>query len=238
MGRIFETRKHRMFARFAKMSQAFNRVRKEIEIAVKAGGIDPKTNSRLRMAIQNAKSVNMPKDRIDAAIKRASSKDTSGYSEISYEGYGPYGVAIMVECATDNPNRSVANVRHLFRKYEGSLGSSGTISFMFEHKALFKIYLTLVADAEEFELDLIDFGLEELTVEDDFTYIYTTFEDFGMMQKALDEKNIEINSSEFQYIPTNYKELSEEQYNEVIVLIDALEEDDDVQSVYHNATTA
>jgi len=238
MGRIFETRKHRMFARFAKMSQAFNRVRKEIEIAVKAGGIDPKTNSRLRMAIQNAKSVNMPKDRIDAAIKRASSKDTSGYSEISYEGYGPYGVAIMVECATDNPNRSVANVRHLFRKYEGSLGSSGTISFMFEHKALFKIDRTLVADAEEFELDLIDFGLEELTVEDDFTYIYTTFEDFGMMQKALDEKNIEINSSEFQYIPTNYKELSEEQYNEVIVLIDALEEDDDVQSVYHNATTA
>jgi len=238
MGRIFETRKHRMFARFAKMSQAFNRVRKEIEIAVKAGGIDPKTNSRLRMAIQNAKSVNMPKDRIDAAIKRASSKDTSGYSEISYEGYGPYGVAIMVECATDNPNRSVANVRHLFRKYEGSLGSSGSISFMFEHKALFKIYRTLVADAEEFELDLIDFGLEELTVEDDFTYIYTTFEDFGMMQKALDEKNIEINSSEFQYIPTNYKELSEEQYNEVIVLIDALEEDDDVQSVYHNATTA
>ena len=238
MGRIFETRKHRMFARFAKMSQAFNRVRKEIEIAVKAGGIDPKTNSRLRMAIQNAKSVNMPKDRIDAAIKRASSKDTSGYSEISYEGYGPHGVAIMVECATDNPNRSVANVRHLFRKYEGSLGSSGTISFMFEHKALFKIDRALVTDAEEFELDLIDFGLEELTVEDDFSYIYTKFEDFGMMQKALDEKNIEINSSEFQYIPTNYKELSEEQYNEVIVLIDALEEDDDVQSVYHNATTA
>jgi len=238
MGRIFETRKHRMFARFAKMSQAFNRVRKEIEIAVKAGGIDPKTNSRLRMAIQNAKSVNMPKDRIQAAIKRASSKDTSGYSEINYEGYGPYGVAIIVECATDNPNRSVANVRHLFRKYEGSLGSSGSISFMFEHKALFKIDSSLIKDAEELELELIDFGLEELTVEDDFTYIYTTFEDFGMMQKALDEKNIEINSSEFQYIPTNYKELSEEQYNEVIVLIDALEEDDDVQSVYHNATTA
>ena len=238
MGRIFETRKHRMFARFAKMSQAFNRVRKEIEIAVKAGGIDPKTNSRLRMAIQNAKSVNMPKDRIKAAIKRASSKDTSGYSEINYEGYGPYGVAIIVECATDNPNRSVANVRHLFRKYEGSLGSSGSISFMFEHKALFKIDSSLIKDAEELELELIDFGLEELTVEDDFTYIYTTFEDFGMMQKALDEKNIEINSSEFQYIPTNYKELSEEQYNEVIVLIDALEEDDDVQSVYHNATTA
>jgi YebC/PmpR family DNA-binding regulatory protein len=237
MGRIFETRKHRMFARFAKMSQAFNRVRKEIEISVKAGGIDPKTNNRLRISIQNAKSVNMPKDRIDAAIKRASSKDTSGYSEISYEGYGPHGVAIMVECATDNPNRSVANVRHLFRKYEGSLGSSGTISFMFEHKVLFKIDRTLVADAEEFELDLIDFGLEELTIEDDFIYIYTKFEDFGMMQKALDEKNIEINSSEFQYIPTNYKELSEEQYNEVIVLIDALEEDDDVQSVYHNATT-
>lgn len=238
MGRIFETRKHRMFARFAKMSQAFNRVRKEIEIAVKAGGIDSKTNSRLRMAIQNAKSVNMPKDRIQAAIKRASSKDTSGYSEINYEGYGTYGVAIIVECATDNPNRSVANVRHLFRKYEGSLGSSGSISFMFEHKALFKIESGLIKDAEELELELIDFGLEEITVEDDFTYIYTTFEDFGMMQKALDENNIEINSFEFQYVPTNYKELTEEQYNEVITLIDALEDDDDVQSVYHNAAIA
>ncbi len=238
MGRIFEKRKHRMFARFAKMSQAFNRIRKEIEIAVKAGGIDPKTNTRLRIGIQNAKSVNMPKDRIDAAIKRASSKDTSGYSEINYEGYGPHGVAIIVECATDNPNRSVANVRHLFRKYDGNLGNSGSISFMFEHKAFFKIERSLINDPEEFELELIDFGLEEMTVEDDFIYIYTAFEDFGTMQKAFDEKNIEINSSEFQYVPTNYKELTEEQFNELIVLIDALEDDEDVQSVFHNATTA
>ncbi|MBZ0198751.1 MAG: YebC/PmpR family DNA-binding transcriptional regulator [Ignavibacteriaceae bacterium] len=238
MGRIFEKRKHRMFARFAKMSQAFNRIRKEIEIAVKAGGVDPKTNTRLRIGIQNAKSVNMPKDRIDAAIKRASSKDTSGYSEINYEGYGPYGVAIIVECATDNPNRSVANVRHLFRKYDGNLGNSGSISFMFEHKAFFKIERSLVNDPEEFELELIDFGLEEMTVEDDFIYIYTAFEDFGTMQKAFDEKNIEINSSEFQHVPTNYKELTEEQFNELIILIDALEDDEDVQSVFHNATTA
>lgn len=238
MGRIFEKRKHRMFARFAKMSQAFNRIRKEIEIAVKAGGSDPKGNTRLRIAIQNAKSVNMPKDRVEAAIKRASSKDTSGYSEITYEGYAAHGVAVMVETATDNPNRTVANVRHLFRKYEGNLGNSGSISFMFDHKALIKIERALVTDTESLELELIDFGLEEMIVEDDFIYIYTAFEDFGTMQKALDDKGIEINSSEFQYIPNNYKELNEEELKEVTDLIDALEEDEDVQSVYHNATSS
>lgn len=238
MGRIFEKRKHKMFARFAKMSQAFNRIRKEIEIAVKAGGADPKGNTRLRIAIQNAKSVNMPKDRVDAAIKRALSKDTSGYSEINYEGYAPHGVAVLVEAATDNPNRTVANVRHLFRKYEGSLGNSGSISFMFDHKALIKIEPSKISDTESLELELIDFGLEEMIIEEDFVYIYTAFEDFGTMQKALEDKKIEINSSEFQYIPNIYKELTEEQYNEVNTLIEALEEDEDVQSVYHNASTA
>lgn len=236
MGRIFEKRKHKMFARFAKMSQAFNRARKDIEIAVKAGGPDPKANTRLKIALQNAKAVNMPKDRIDAAIKRASSKDTTGYQEIVYEGIAPHGVAVMVSCATDNINRTVANVRHYFRKHEGNLGNSGSISFMFDHKALIKIETSLINNLEDFELEMIDFGLEELSVEDNFCYIYTAFEDFGSMQKALDEKGIEINTSEFQYIPNNYKELTEEQMTEVNNLIDALEEDEDVQSVYHNAT--
>lgn len=234
MGRIFEKRKHKMFARFAKMSKAFNRARKDIEIAVKAGGVEIKTNNRLRIAIQNAKSVNMPKDRIDAAIKRASSKDTSGYSEIIYEGYGPHGVAVIVDCATDNTTRTVANVRHLFRKYEGALGSTGSISFMFEHKALIKLDKAAIGDVEEFELEMIDHGLEELEAMDDAVYIYTAFEDFGSMQKALEEKGLEALNTEFQYIPTNYKELNDEQQTEVNTLIEALEEDDDVQSVYHN----
>ncbi len=232
MGRIFETRKHKMFARFARMSKAFNRVRKEIEIAVKAGGANSKGNSRLRLALQNAKAVNMPKDRIDAAIKRASEKDTSGYKEIIYEGYAPHGIGVIVECATDNATRTVANVRHLFSKYGGTMGNSGSISFMFERKALIKIANTNISDAESFELELIDHGLDEMMIEDDFCYIYTAFEDFGTMQKALEEKNIEINSTEFQYIATNYKELNQEQQTEVNTLIEALEEDDDVQSVY------
>lgn len=234
MGRIFETRKHKMFARFAKMSKAFNRVRKDIEIAVKAGGPDPKTNSKLRIAIQNAKSVNMPKDRVEAAIKRASSKDTTGYQEIVYEGYAPHGVAVLVETATDNPTRTVANVRHIFRKYEGSLGNAGSILFMFEKKGLIKISKSAVDDIESFELELIDYGLDELSYDDDFIYIYTAFQDFGTMQKALEEKNIEITATEVQYIPTTYKELNEEQQKEVNELLEALEEDDDVQAVHHN----
>jgi YebC/PmpR family DNA-binding regulatory protein len=216
------------------MSKAFNRVRKDIEIAVKAGGPDPKANSKLRIAMQNAKSVNMPKDRVDAAIKRASSKDTSGYQELAYEGYGPHGVAVVVETATDNPTRTVANVRHLFRKYNGSLGNSGSISFMFERKGLFKIDKSKVADVEAFELEMIDFGLDDLSYDDEFIYIYTPFTDFGSMQKALEEREFEINAVEIQYIPTNYKELSEEEQKEVNELIEALEEDDDVQSVHHN----
>ncbi|NLT52131.1 MAG: YebC/PmpR family DNA-binding transcriptional regulator [Ignavibacteria bacterium] len=234
MGRIFETRKHTMFARYAKMSKAFNRIRKDIEIAVKAAGSDPKSNSKLRMAIQNAKSVNMPKDKVEAAIKRASSKDTSGYEEIIYEGYGPHGVAMIIETATNNPNRTVASVRHLFRKYEGSLGNAGSITFMFEKKGLLKIEKSKVEDIDSFELELIDFGLDELSYDDEFIYIYTSFHDYGSMQKALEERNYEITATEVQYIPNNMKELNEEQQKEIEELIDALEEDDDVQSVYHN----
>jgi YebC/PmpR family DNA-binding regulatory protein len=234
MGRIFETRKHKMFARFAKMSKAFNRIRKDIEIAVKSGGPDVKSNSKLRMAVQNAKSVNMPKDRVDAAIKRAVSKDTSGYSEITYEGYGPHGVAVVVECATDNTTRTAASIRHYFRKYEGALGAPGSISFMFDHKGLIKIDKSLISDVDEFEMELIDYGLDELQYDDDSIYIYTMFQDFGTMQKALDEKNIEVSATEFPYIPTNLKELDEEQQKEVNELIEAIEDDDDVQSVYTN----
>lgn len=234
MGRIFETRKHKMFARFAKMSKAFNRIRKDIEIAVKSGGPDVKSNSKLRMAVQNAKSVNMPKDRVDAAIKRAVSKDTSGYSEITYEGYGPHGVAVVVECATDNTTRTAASIRHYFRKYEGALGAPGSISFMFDHKGLIKIDKSLISDVDEFEMELIDYGLDELQYDDESIYIYTMFQDFGTMQKALDEKNIEVSATEFPYIPTNLKELDDEQQKEVNELIEAIEEDDDVQSVYTN----
>ena len=234
MGRIFETRKHTMFARYARMSKAFNRIRKEIEIAVKAGGADPNGNSKLRNAIQNSKSVNMPKDKVEAAIKRASSKDTTGYQEIFYEGYAPHGIAVLVECATDNPTRTVANVRHLFRKYEGSLGNAGSIAFMFERKGLFKVAKSQVTDLESFELELIDFGLDDFSYDDESIYIYTPFQEFGTMQKALEERKIEIGGTELQFIPVNYKELNEEQQKEVNELIEALNEDDDVQSVYHN----
>lgn len=234
MGRIFEKRKHTMFARFARMAKAFNRVRKDIEIAVKQGTADPKTNPKLRIALQNAKSVNMPKDKVEAAIKRASSKDTTGYQEIIYEGYGPHGIAMIIECATDNPNRTVANVRHIFRKHEGSLGNAGSIAFMFDRKGLFKIAKSVVDDVENFELELIDFGLDELSYDDEWIYIYVGFTEFGSMQKALEEKGIEINATELQYIPQNYKELPEEQQKDINAIVEAFEEDDDVQSVYHN----
>jgi len=216
------------------MSKAFNRVRKEIEIAVKAGGPEAKTNAKLRIAVQNAKSVNMPKDKVEAAIKRASSKDTTGYQEIIYEGYGPHGVAILVECATDNPTRTVANVRHHFRKHEGSLGNAGSIAFIFERKALFKASKKNVTDLENLELELIDFGLDDFTFDDEFIYIYTPFQEFGSMQKALEDRNMDISATEFQFIPLNYKGINEEQKAEVNALIEALEEDDDVQSVYNN----
>ncbi|MBN8544677.1 MAG: YebC/PmpR family DNA-binding transcriptional regulator [Ignavibacteria bacterium] len=237
MGRIFETRKHTMFARYAKMSVAFNRARKEIEIAVKAGGPDPSTNSKLRLAMQNAKSVNMPKDRVEAAIKRASNKDTTGYQEITYEGIGPHGIYVIVACATDNTTRTVANVRHHFKKGNGTLGNSGSVAFNFEHKAFFKLKRASVADVDELELELIDFGLDELDSDDDFVYIYCPYEEFGKMQKALEDKGVEVESAELQYIPNMYKELDEEQRKEMTELIDLLEDDEDVVAVYHNMQT-
>jgi len=236
MGRIFEKRKHKMFARFARMSKAFNRIGREIEIAVKSGVADPKQNPRLRMAIQNARSVNMPKERIEAAIKRASSKETAGYQEVMYEAYAPHGIAMIVECATDNPTRTVANVRLAISRGNGSLGSSGSIAFMFERKGVYRIAEDKVANLDDFELEMIDHGLEDLEKQDQEIFIYTSFQDYGKMHRALEEKGIEPISTELQFIPTTTKELSEADAKEVQDLIDKLEEDDDVQSVFHTMT--
>jgi YebC/PmpR family DNA-binding regulatory protein len=215
------------------MSKAFNRIGRGIEIAVKAGTADPKLNPRLRMAIQNARSVNMPKDRIEAAIKRASSKETAGYQEVFYEGYGPHGIALLVECATDNPTRTVANIRVAFSRHQGTLGSSGSIAFMFERKGVFRVAASKIPNLDEFELEMIDHGLEDLVHQEEDVFIYTSFQDFGKMAKALEEKGIEA-TTELQYIPTSTKELTEAEAKEVQELIDKIEEDDDVLSVFHS----
>lgn len=233
MGRVFEKRKHKMFARYAKMAKAFTRIGKEIAIAVKAGGPDPHYNPKLRQVIQNAKGLNMPKDRVEAAIKRATSKDMKDYEEITYEGYAPFGVAILVETATDNSTRTVANIRMHFNREEGSLGTSGSVAFMFDRKGLFK-FSAEGKDLESLELELIDFGLQEIWEEDGFVYLYSGYEDFGGMTKALEDRSIEIVSSELTRVPLNTVELTEEQEQKVMALIDRLEDDEDVQSVYHN----
>jgi YebC/PmpR family DNA-binding regulatory protein len=234
MGRIFEKRKYKMFARWAKMSKAFTKLGREIAIAVKQGGPDSNSNPRLRMAIQTAKSVNMPKDRVDGAIKRAISKEhNENYQEVTYEGYGPHGIAIMVDCATDNPTRTVANLRVYFSRNGGSLGHSGALAFMFDRKGVFKVNAENV-NVEELELELIDFGADEFFVEENNIFVYTQFTDFGHMQKALEERKLHVISAELQRIPHTTTELSEEQEAEVLALIDKLEEDDDVQAVFHN----
>jgi YebC/PmpR family DNA-binding regulatory protein len=233
MGRIFEKRKHKMFARFDKMAKAFTRIGKDIAIAVKQSGPNPDNNPRLRMAMQNAKGVNMPKDRVDAAIKRASSKEEKDYQEVLYEGKAPYGVLVLVQSATDNPTRTVANVRLAFSKNGGSMGNSGSAASMFEHRGVFKFDLGKL-NLDEYELDLIDAGAEEIeTGEEDIT-VYTKFVDFGQMAKFLEAKGLEAKSSELQYTPLTTKELTEEQQDEVLKLIEALESDDDVQNVFHN----
>lgn len=233
MGRIFEKRKYKMFARYDKMAKGFTRAGKEIAIAVKLGGGDPNSNSRLRVAIQNAKGINMPKDRIEAAIKRASSKDEKGLEEVVYEGKGPYGVGILIETATDNPTRTVANVRMNFNRNGGELGKTGSLDYLFVRKGVFRIKKENI-NAEELELELIDFGAEEVESDEEEIVIYTGFTDFGAMQKALESKNLPIISSELERIPTSTVELSDEQVAEVMALVEKLEEDDDVQTVYHN----
>ena len=238
MGRAFEFRKERKFKRWAKMAVQFTRLGKEIVMAVKAGGPSPDSNSRLRTAIQNSKAVNMPKDRVDAAIKRASSKDEKDYEEIVYEGYAPHGVAVLVETATDNTNRTVANVRSYFTKVSGTLGKTGSLDFIFNRKSIFR-FDAKDKDLEELELELIDAGLEELYVETDeeghdLAVVQTSFEDFGKMQKTLEEKGIETKSAKLERITLSTTDVSEEQAADVLKLIDKLEEDDDVQAVYHN----
>ncbi len=233
MGRIFEKRKYKMFARYDRMAKAFTRIGKEIAIAVKQGGPSPDGNPRLRLAIQAAKAVNMPKDRIENAIKKASSKDESGYEEVTYEGYGPHGIAIVVEAATDNPTRTVANVRMHFNRGGGNLGKTGSLEFLFDRKGVFKIAKG-EHDVESLELELIDHGLEDLASDDEEIYIYTSFNDFGRMSKALEDKGIPILSAEKQRVPNNLTELGEAQQDDVIKLVESLEQDDDVQHVYHN----
>lgn len=239
MGRAFEFRKERKFKRWAKMAVQFTRLGKEIAISVKEGGPNPDANSRLRTAIQNAKAVNMPKDRIEAAIKRASDKDAKGYEEHVYEGYGPHGVPILIETATDNTNRTVANIRSYFSKSGGTLGKTGSLDFIFQRKSIFRFTVAEELDLEELELELIDGGLEELYVEsdeegNDIIVAQTSFEDFGNMQRLLEEKGIEAKSAKLERIALTHTEVSEEGAVDVLKLIDKIEEDDDVQAVYHN----
>ncbi|MBK6609704.1 MAG: YebC/PmpR family DNA-binding transcriptional regulator [Chitinophagales bacterium] len=234
MGRAFEFRKERKMKRWDKMAKAFTRIGKEIAIAVKTGGVNPETNSRLRLAIQNAKGANMPKANVEAAIKKASSKDEKAFEEVVYEGYGPHAVAILVETATDNPTRTVANVRLVFNRGGGSLGTSGSLSFVFERKGVFTIGAPGL-DRDTLELELIDYGLEEIDGDENELVITTAFSDFGAMQKALEERNIEIINAELQRMPNNTAKLNETQYAEIETLIEKLEDDDDVQNVYHNA---
>jgi len=234
MGRIFEVRKATMFARWDRMAKQFTRIGKEIAIAVKQGGPDPENNPALRRCFQNAKGVNMPKDRVEAAIKRAMGKDKTEYEEVVYEGYAPHGVAVMVETATDNTTRTVANVRMHFTKNGGTLGNSGSVAFLFNRMGEFKIKKDGL-NADDLELELIDFGLEEIGEDADGNIIIrTAFSDYGNMSKALEDKGIVPISSELTRIPTTTVDLSEDQAREVLELVDKVEQDDDVQKVYHN----
>jgi YebC/PmpR family DNA-binding regulatory protein len=238
MGRIFETRKHTMFARWDKMAKAFARIGKEITIAVKAGGPDPVGNPLLRRVVQNARALNMPKDKVESAIKRAMGKDAADFEEILYEGYAPHGIALLVETATDNPTRTVSNVRSHFNKGNGNLATTGSVVFLFKRMGVFRLNPAGL-DPEELELELIDYGLEEMgesTGEKDepLLVLRCAFGDFGQLQKALEDRGITPLSAESEYIPVTPTELPEEQATEVLKLVDRLEQDDDVQKVFHN----
>jgi YebC/PmpR family DNA-binding regulatory protein len=233
MGRAFEFRRGRKEKRWDMMAKAFTRIGKEIALAVKQGGPDPNTNARLRTAIQNGKGVNMPKEKIENAIKKSSEKGNKDLEETIYEGYGPHGIAIIAETATDNHMRTVANLRMYFTRGGGSLGKTGSLDFLFERKGVFK-FPKGNFDIEELELELIDYGVEEVFEMDDEIVVYSAFPDFGAMQKALEAKGINVTSAELIRVPNTTTELSEEQQKEVEELIDKLEQDDDVQNVFHN----
>lgn len=232
MGRAFEFRKARKMKRWSAMSKAFTRIGKDIVMAVKDGGPDPDSNSRLRAVIQNAKAVNMPKDNVERAIKKASDKSLGDYKEVIFEGYAQHGIAVLIETATDNNTRTVANVRMCFNKTDGSLGTSGSVIFMFDHTCNFRINGEGM-DLEELELELIDHGIEEIFEDEDGVLIYAPFESFGDIQSYLESANIEILSSGFERIPQVTKKLSAEQAADVEKLLEKLDDDDDVQNVYH-----
>ncbi len=234
MGRAFEYRKARKMKRWGNMARVFTRIGREITIAVKASGPDPESNPRLRLLISNAKSENMPKDNIERAIKKATEKDQKDYKELVYEGYAPHGIAVLVETATDNPTRTVANVRSYFNKYGGSLGTTGMLDFLFERKCSFKVEKIEGVDIEELELELIDFGVEEVFAEEDNIMIFAEFTNFGPIQRFLEEKGMNILSFNFERIPNDTKSLTSEQLEEVEKLIEKLEEDEDVTNVFHN----
>lgn len=233
MGRAFEFRKVRKMKRWSKMAKTFTKIGKDIVIAVKEGGSDPETNARLRAVMQNAKTANMPKENVERAIKKATEKDTSDYKEILFEGYGPYGIAILIETATDNNNRTVASMRNYFTHNGGNMGTSGSVEFMFEKNCHFSIPKGEL-DVEELEFELIDHGAEDVFEEDENIMIYGSFENFGSLQKELENKGHEILSSGFERIPSNTTKLSEEQEAEVEKLLEKFEDDEDVQSVYHS----
>ncbi len=234
MGRAFEYRKARKMKRWGNMSKVFTKLGKEIEIAVKASGPEPAGNSKLRLLIQTARSENMPKENIERAIKRAISKDTSDYKEIVYEGYAPHGIAVVVETATDNPTRTVANIRSYFNKFGGSLGTSGMTDFLFEHKCFFKVVPKDGLNLEDLELELIDFGVDDLFIDSDELNIYAEFTNFGKIQKYLEENKYEIRSFSFERIPNETKELTDEEQADVEKLLERFDEDDDVTNVFHN----
>jgi YebC/PmpR family DNA-binding regulatory protein len=232
MGRAFEYRKATKMKRWANMAKVFTKIGREIAIACKEGVADAEYNPRLRMAIQNARKANMPKANVDAAIKRASSKEADDYSEVVYEGYGPHGIAFLVETTTNNPTRTVANIRLYFNRSNGSLGTSGSVDYMFVRKGLFRIKAE-GQNIEDLEFELIDFGLDEMRIEEDEILIYSAFEEFGTMQKALEERNIDIENAELVRIPTVTKQLDDTQTEDLIKLIDKFEEDEDVANVFH-----
>ena len=238
MGRAFEYRKARKLKRWGNMSRTFTRIGKEITIAVKAGGPDPTTNPRLRALMQNAKAENMPKDTVERAIKKATDKDAKDYKEITYEGYGPFGIAIFVEAATDNNTRTVANVRSYFNKLGGNLGTQGSLTFLFDHKAVFKIKAKEGVSLDDLELELIDYGVDELEHDEDEIILYGAFEENANIQKYLEDNGFEIVSSEFERIPHELKDVTPDQRAAIEKLLEKLEEDEDVQNVFHNMKEA
>ena len=238
MGRAFEYRKARKLKRWGNMARTFTKLGKEISIAVKVSGPDPDANPRLRVLMQNAKAANMPKENVERAIKKATSKDEGDYKEIVYEGYGPFGIAIVVETATDNPTRTVANVRSYFNKFGGSLGTSGSLSFLFDHKSVFKIKAKEGVSLEDLELELIDYGVDELEADGEEIVLYGEFESFSNIQKYLEENGFEIESAEFERIPNDTKEVTEEQRASIEKLLEKFEDDEDVQNVFHNMKEA